>query len=556
MVLSGILFFIPNLGKVHLFDWDEINFAESAREMLVSGDYGRVQINFQPFWEKPPLFFWLQCASMKVFGISEFAARFPNAIFGILTLVTFYFIGRRMIDPLFGFLWALSYLGSILPHLYFKSGIIDPVFNYFIFVGIYFGYRQLTSDESRSVKYALLAGAFLGLATLTKGPAGLLMFLLSFAVWALLTRFKRLPGLRSTLTFALAFLGVSSLWFGVEVIQRGPWFVNEFVKYQIELFFTPVAGHRQAIYYHFVVVFFGCFPMSMLALPVLLSKKMDAGQEFIRLMRVLFWVVMILFTIVATKIVHYSSLAYFPLSFLAGTYVHRLIQQRQVAAGYVWRLLLAVGCFFGGAFVAVPLLAQHNDLLIPFLKNDFAVACLQSPVTWGGYEFVIGLVYLALILVSVLLLRRQRVGPAVTLLFYSTASCLFLFLATAVPKIDAYYQAPAINFYKNLAGKDVYVTTAFKSYAHLFYSQKQCRYRDNEEDFLLKGNIDRPAYIVTKITDSDFPRDNPECKLVGREGGYLFYCRSPQGVSGAAFTNAEPGALARADHRNGPTRPR
>ena len=58
-VVSAVVF-LPFLGNVHLFDWDEINFAESAREMLVSGDYFRVQVGFRPFWEKPPLFFWLQ----------------------------------------------------------------------------------------------------------------------------------------------------------------------------------------------------------------------------------------------------------------------------------------------------------------------------------------------------------------------------------------------------------------------------------------------------------------------------------------------------------------
>lgn len=548
-MLSGILFFIPNLGKVHLFDWDEINFAESAREMLVSGDYGRVQINFEPFWEKPPLFFWLQCLSMKTFGINEFAARFPNAIFGILTLVTFYVIGRRLVDPLFGFLWALAYVGSILPHLYFKSGIIDPVFNYFIFVGVYFGYRQLTSAVPRPVEHALLAGMFLGLATLTKGPAGLLMFLLSFGAWALLSRCQRVPGIKSILAFTLTFLTVSSLWFGVEVIQRGPWFVTEFVKYQIELFFTPVAGHRQPLFYHFVVVFYGCFPMSILALPVLFSKKMDSGLEYIRLMRILFWVVMILFTVVSTKIVHYSSLAYFPLSFLAGTYVHRLMQQRQAIARYVWWLLLGVGALFGGVFAVVPLLAQHSALLIPFLHNDFAVACLQSPVAWGGYEFLIGIVYLGLLSAGLIALRRQQIGRGFSVLFYATASCLFLFLATAVPKIDAYYQAPAINFYKDLAGKDVYVSTAFKSYAHLFYSDKLRRDHDNEQDFLLKGNIDRPTFIVTKITDTDFAKDNPGFQLLRREGGYLFYRRLPA-------ERSAPNALARASGQTDQASPR
>ena len=42
----GILFFIPFLGNVHLFDWDEINFAEAAREMIVSGNYSTVTIEY------------------------------------------------------------------------------------------------------------------------------------------------------------------------------------------------------------------------------------------------------------------------------------------------------------------------------------------------------------------------------------------------------------------------------------------------------------------------------------------------------------------------------
>lgn len=47
---------IPLLGNAYLFDWDEVNFAECAREMIVTGDYYHPQIDFEPFWEKPPLF--------------------------------------------------------------------------------------------------------------------------------------------------------------------------------------------------------------------------------------------------------------------------------------------------------------------------------------------------------------------------------------------------------------------------------------------------------------------------------------------------------------------
>ncbi len=48
-VLFGALLFLPFLGSVHLFDWDEINFAESAREMIITGNYPDVQIDFKSF---------------------------------------------------------------------------------------------------------------------------------------------------------------------------------------------------------------------------------------------------------------------------------------------------------------------------------------------------------------------------------------------------------------------------------------------------------------------------------------------------------------------------
>ena len=81
IILFGSLLFFPYLGQVHLFDWDEINFAECAREMILTDNYLQVQINFRPFWEKPPLFIWMQVLSMKAFGITDYAARFPNAFY-------------------------------------------------------------------------------------------------------------------------------------------------------------------------------------------------------------------------------------------------------------------------------------------------------------------------------------------------------------------------------------------------------------------------------------------------------------------------------------------
>src|SRR3984885_9477036 len=95
IIIVGCILFFPFLGRINLFDWDEINFAECAREMIVSKDYLRAQIDFMPFWEKPPFFIWMQVLSMKVFGVTEFAARFPNALTGVVTLTSLFYIGKR-----------------------------------------------------------------------------------------------------------------------------------------------------------------------------------------------------------------------------------------------------------------------------------------------------------------------------------------------------------------------------------------------------------------------------------------------------------------------------
>ena len=54
IIAIAALLFIPGLGAVHLFDWDEINFAEIAREMVVSGDWLRPQMHFEAFTRNRP----------------------------------------------------------------------------------------------------------------------------------------------------------------------------------------------------------------------------------------------------------------------------------------------------------------------------------------------------------------------------------------------------------------------------------------------------------------------------------------------------------------------
>ncbi|HRN73460.1 MAG TPA: glycosyltransferase family 39 protein [Ginsengibacter sp.] len=531
LFVSGLLFFFPYLGSVHLFDWDEINFAESAREMIVTHDYHLVQINYEPFWEKPPLFFWLQAGAMHLFGINEFAARFPNALFGIISLMSFFLIGRKHKSARFGFLWSLAYLGSFLPHLYFKSGIIDPVFNYFIFMGIYFMYRDVTKEQWKwKYSFVILSGIFIGLATLTKGPVGLLVFLLVYFIYFLFKKFSSFPSVSRILIWLAFYIIVCLLWFGEEVAKNGLWFLQRFITYQIELFLEPVASHGEPFYYHFVVVFIGCFPISIIGLPILFGRIKGVKKEFPLLMKILFWTIMILFSLTTTKIVHYSSLSYMPLAFMAAFYLDELIQNKEKINTAVLYGVILMGLIFSSLLAALPYFANHPEIIEPYIRDEYAKANLNIKVEWQGWESLTGIFYFLLIILSAFFFAKKSNWKAITTLFYSTALCLFIYLITVVPKIEQYSQGPAIRFYQSLAGKDVYMwPVGFKSYAQYFYGQKppEPKYGNNQLEYLLRGKIDRPAYFVVKINNKEFTDQCNDCTLLKQEGGFLFYERKP-----------------------------
>ncbi|WP_341841528.1 glycosyltransferase family 39 protein [Chitinophaga caseinilytica] len=88
-----------------------------------------------------PLYGWLQSAAEAVFGHGPFAARVPNALAGILTVLTCFQLGKRRDDERFGMWWALVLVGSWLPQLLFRSDAPMIWGNYFLFLSIYLAYR-------------------------------------------------------------------------------------------------------------------------------------------------------------------------------------------------------------------------------------------------------------------------------------------------------------------------------------------------------------------------------------------------------------------------------
>ncbi len=482
ITLGAALMYIPFLGSFHLFDWDEINFAEAAREMLVTGEWGRVQIAFEPFWEKPPLFIWLQAICMKIFGINEFAARLPNALAGIVSLNVFYHIGKKHIGHFFGLFFVLAYAGSLAPSLYFKTGIIDPVFNLFIFLSVYqwFLAEIEIGNQNNARIHFLLFGIFAGLAVMTKGPVALLIAGIVAVVRLFAAGKNAWPGWLNLGVSATAFLFIIGLWLGLETYRHGTWFLSEFFKYQVILLQGQIEWHNQPWYYHFLVLFFLCAPASILAFPFLFRNPDVAtgnASVLFSYMRSLFWTVLIVFSIVTTKIIHYSSLCWIPLAFMAGytlyaSYTKRLIVSRWLSLPVLISLIPLAAFFTIAPYL---LTVENRDILAPLLSKDiFATKLLLSGDIWGGWEGIPALIFLCFVLVWIVQFAMGITRHAIPLFVAVLLFAQYLYIIV-LPKAEKQLQGNIIGTIKSESsdGNNIVESWNYKTFAILFYGKTQ-----------------------------------------------------------------------------------
>lgn len=555
ITLAALLLYLPFLGAVHLFDWDEINFAESAREMLLSGEYFQVQINFMPFWEKPPLFIWMQAFSMKIFGVNEFAARFPNALCGLLTLLIIYRLAKDHYSEKVAMYWVLAYAGSMTPQLYFKSGIIDPFFNLFIFLSIVMVAKASVLEPGRRKWLYIFGGIFLGLALLTKGPVAVIVVGLCILVVLITRSFQFFFDWKDVVVFSFSTLLVSFAWYGVEFLRHGLWFFEEFIRYQKELASQSVASHGQPWYYHPLVLLVGAFPASIIAIRAFGENLTWTQKEknFRHWMAVLFWVVLVLFSLVETKIIHYSSLCYLPLTFLAALVMEssriKRIQYRRTNA----LLIGLIGLLLFSAFLAIPLFVGTSlkPKLLAQINDPFAVANLGQTIGFPWFTYLPAAVMFLSVVIGFRWLWNKELSKGFPMVFGGALLAVQLFLILVIPRVESFTQGPALTFIKKVQKEGAYIETlGYKSYAQYFYGKvmpvgdtasfrqfsdstlnlyEGMASRDipNQQyrSWLLHGKIDKPAYFISKIQAKDEFTAHPNLELIGQEGGFVFYRR-------------------------------
>ena len=176
LALLCILFIFSNIGLYPLIDIDETRYVNMSKFMFLNKEYITPMLNFEPFLEKPPLYFWLNILSFKLFhNFSLFACRFSLglvAAFGIF--VQFYFSSFISKNKFFGFLSSSILLSSVWYIVFSHIAILDMHFCVFSACAIYCAIVPLFGIKEENKKYFWYLGyIFMALSILAKGFIGL-----------------------------------------------------------------------------------------------------------------------------------------------------------------------------------------------------------------------------------------------------------------------------------------------------------------------------------------------------------------------------------------------
>lgn len=189
--LVGIAIFLFHLEVIPITIMEARNFI-TAREMVVDGNWLLTTMNDLPRYEKPPLPSWITALFGWVFGIDRVGAlRFPTMLMAILLAYTGYLLSLKILEnKMDALLNGLILLSSFYIIAITNEAPWDIYTHGFMLMGIYFLY-QLLGEENSKWKNSTLAGLFIGLSFMSKGPISFYGLLLPFLIsYALVYRFK------------------------------------------------------------------------------------------------------------------------------------------------------------------------------------------------------------------------------------------------------------------------------------------------------------------------------------------------------------------------------
>ncbi|MDO8497946.1 MAG: glycosyltransferase family 39 protein [bacterium] len=222
LIVASIFLFFFHLDYNTITSWDEGWYASIARDIVRSGDFMNLNWNGKPFYDHPPMGFWLMAITYKFFGINEFSTRFPSAILGVLSMILVYKVGEAISkSKAVGFSSALILMTSVWYLIRVRSGNLDSPFIFFYILTICLSLKS--EKDFRWFPVTMLSfGALVMTKTLIGISAGPIIFLL---IW------RQLLSAKKNIGYFIA--GIAGFWLVVY-----PWY-----HYHIQMYPDFIEHH-------------------------------------------------------------------------------------------------------------------------------------------------------------------------------------------------------------------------------------------------------------------------------------------------------------------------
>lgn len=416
-ILSSYLFFF-HLGAFALTDPDEAFYAQTAKEMLSRHEWLTPYLYGKPQFEKPILFYWLAEASFLIFGVNEFAARLPSALFAFLGIVFLYLLGALLFNKRVGVISALIMASSVEYIILSRACVTDMVLTALMLLGIllfFYGYLR------KGWYFYVLSAVSFALATLTKGPIAIILPAAIIILYLFFTgdlkTFKKMP----LLWMAAAFLATALPWYILMYRLHGNAFIDAFFGFHnVTRFLESEHKIGSQWYYNIPVVFGGFFPWSaFLPLGFWHAFKKRGNSIFAILW---FSVVFIFFSASSTKLPTYVFPSFIGLALITAVLWDDFLKEgasRTIALGMRVSYFLLVAVVMLGALAA-----------LAYLKFDYPAVLKGVAVSCVFLIFGFALSFTAFV--------NKKFTGTFFLIVYSVAIFLYPLSVLVVPQIELY----------------------------------------------------------------------------------------------------------------------
>ncbi len=425
-----LMLYFAALGRPPLLEPDEGRYTEIPREMLARHDFVTPHLDGVLYFEKPPLYYWLNALSIRLFGINEFSSRFWSAAFGLLGLGLAYLLGRRCGGRAVGAWSALILATSLLYLALAHLAIIDMTLTFFFSLTMtcfWLAWEAAGGWKERLLWYGMFLGA--ALTVLSKGLMGIalpgaiaFLTILFTSGWAVL---KRVPWVSGTLLF----LAVALPWHVLAQIRNPDFFSIYIVREHFLRYLTPVSDRQEPFWFFLPVIVLGLLPWSglLLGVPSLLGglPLRRALRERRAVVFLLCWAgfLILFFSASQSKLIPYVLPAFSPLAVLAA-----MVLLHPDGISSLWARLETAGILLGCLLVVVlgGALAVAGAGRVPALDPDGRLHPLL--LAFGG------LTVLASILAAITWIRTSHASARAWSLL-AAGALLFAAIWAAAPQV-------------------------------------------------------------------------------------------------------------------------